>query len=101
MSSPCAPSGMHRTHLCLMLHTCKRQPANSRCARPGQGDLPARAPGMVSRADVAAICCAAISAKEAKNTTFEIVTEAAESVDPDQLNTYFAGLIPGKHDEPK
>ncbi len=73
----------------------------SRHARPGQGDLPARAPGMVSRADVAAICCAAISAKDVKNTTFEIVTEAADSVDPDQLNAYFAGLIPGKHDEPK
>jgi len=56
---------------------------------------------MVSRADVAAICCAAISAKDVKNTTFEIVTEAADSVDPDQLNAYFAGLIPGKHDEPK
>ena len=67
----------------------------------GQGDLPARAPGTVSRADVAAICCAAILAKDAKNTTFEIVAEAADDVDPAQLNTFFTGLIPGKHDEPK
>ena len=84
--------------------TSARLPPVMGCTRhalAGQGDLPARSPGMVSRADVAAICCAAISAKEAKNTTFEIVSNAADDVDPNQLNNYFAGLVPGKHDEMK
>ena len=72
-----------------------------RTAITGQGDLPARGPGTVSRADVAAVCCAAILAKDAKNTTLEIVATAADDVDPDQLNTFFAGLSTEKFDEMK
>ena len=64
----------------------------------GQGDLPARAPGMGSRADVAAICVAALSASAARNTTFEIMSNPAESAPLNQLDNYFEGLRTGIHD---
>lgn len=66
-----------------------------------QGDLPARAPGMVSRADVASICVAALSASAAKDTTFEIMSKPEEVVPPNQLDTYFEGLVTAVHDTRK
>lgn len=67
----------------------------------GQGDLPARAPGMVSRTDVAAICVGALSAAAARDTTFEIISKPADSAPPNQIDNYFEGLLTGVHDVKK
>jgi len=56
---------------------------------------------MVSRADVASICVAALSASAAKDTTFEIMSKPEEVVPPNQLDTYFEGLVTAVHDTRK
>lgn len=56
---------------------------------------------MVSRADVAAICVAALSAPAAKDTTFEIISKPADDAPPNQLANFFEGLDKDVHDKKK
>ena len=50
-------------------------------------------PGSVSRADVAAVCVAALTAEAAQNVIFELSTHKAEP--PSALPDLFNGLKPG------
>ena len=62
--------------------------------------MKSQTPGMVARADVAAICAGAITSAAARNTTFEIVSRPADSATPatTQFNTFFDGLRTDMHD---
>lgn len=64
----------------------------------GQGD--ASTPTTVSRFHVAAICCAAVTNKKARNRTFELFSQEMDGAAKleDQLESAFDGLEPGKHD---
>lgn len=62
----------------------------------GQGDAIG---GMISRADVAAVCCAALMDPNARNKTFELVSRPEKkdiSLD-EQLKTIFDNLVEGNH----
>lgn len=54
-----------------------------------QGDL--GSPGRVSRADVAAVCIAALQDPDADRKTFELSAKPAEGTMPDQLKGLFKG----------
>ena len=56
---------------------------------------------MVSRADVAAICVAALSAPAATDTTFEIISKPAGDAPRNQLDGFFEGLVKNVHDKKK
>lgn len=70
------------------------EPAGQARLEVAQGD---RGSGRVSRADVAAVCVAALTDPAARNVTFELVSKPAEGQAPplaQQLRGLFAGLKP-------
>jgi hypothetical protein len=92
---------MHTRHVVCHIRVCLSQieglaklcdgsQHNVGYATAGQGD-PGTA-GSISRADVAAVCVAALSAPAALKTTFELRTDSNEPGSADQISSIFTGL---------